>query len=139
MPVAMDEWVRFLTHTLKRRLSLNKFEQFAKALYIKAPLAPHLVADLLLRPSKSQSYDLDPQVPLYVQVLLRNDILDLPCVLHALLRYSTFRPVDTTKEEHGDANSSHARWTNSYPHEEGLMYGLSKVVAAGARPKSAHE
>lgn len=136
----MDEWATFLAHALERRLPSDKFEQFATALSIKAPLSPLLIADLLLRPTKSQNYDLDPQVSLYVQSLLKADVLDLPVTLRSLLKYSTFRSVETTTQEQEDAkNSAQLRWTKSYFHEESLMYGLSKIVAAGARPKSSQE
>jgi hypothetical protein len=56
-----------------------------------------------------------------------------------LLRHSTSRPVEAAKDEQEGANSSQTRWTKSYGHEERLVYGLSKIVAAGDRPKSAQE
>jgi mediator of RNA polymerase II transcription subunit 5 len=135
----MDEWANFLARALNRRLPADKFEQFAKVLSTKSPLSTSLVAELLLRPSKSQNYDLDPQVLLYAPALLRTDILDLPSTLRGLLRHSTFRPVDATKGGQEVANGSHTRWTKSYCHEEGLMYSLSKIVAAGERPKTSQE
>lgn len=129
----------FFAHALDRRLPTDKLEQFAKVISTKSPLATPLIAELLLRPSESRNYDLDPQASLYVQALLRIDILDVPSVLRALLRHSTSRPVDATKEEQEVASGSQTRWTKSYGHEERLVYGLSKIVAAGDRPKSAQE
>lgn len=135
----MDEWATFFAHALDRRLPTDKLEQFAKVLSTKSPLATPLIAELLLRPSESRHYDLDPQVSLYTQALLRTDILDVPSVLRALLRHSTSRPVDAAKEEQEATSGSQTRWTKSYGHEERIVYGLSKIVAAGDRPKSAQE
>ncbi|OBT83331.1 hypothetical protein VE02_08695 [Pseudogymnoascus sp. 03VT05] len=135
----MDEWATFFAHALDRRLPTDKLEQFAKVLSTKSRLATPLIAELLLRPSESRHYDLDPQVSLYAQALLRTDVLDVPSVLRALLRHSTSRPVDAAKEEQEVASGSQTRWIKSYGHEERLVYGLSKIVAAGDRPKSAQE
>ena len=79
----MDEWATFFAHALDRRLPTDKLEQFAKVLSTKSPLATPFIAELLLCPSESRHYDLDPQVSLYVQALLRTDILDVPSVLRA--------------------------------------------------------
>lgn len=103
----MDEWNKFLIHSLKERLSRDKFDKFATILHNKHALPPGRVADLLLRPPfdidysvRNSSLCLDPKVPQYVQRLLLHsgtdddaDILDLPSVLVGVLRYSNLRPL----------------------------------------------
>jgi hypothetical protein len=118
----MDEWSKFLIHSLEARLSPDKFSKFSALLYSKHPLPPWRVADILLRPlptidtaDGSSSSSLDPKIPQYVQkLLLRSvtdgdvDILDVPSVLRGVLRYSSFRPPTTpaTAGEHTKAVGS---------------------------------
>jgi mediator of RNA polymerase II transcription subunit 5 len=135
----MDEWTTFLARALNRRLSADKFEQFVRVLRKNSPLAAPVIAELLLRPSKSQNYDLDPQAILYASVLLRTNELDLPSTLRALLRHSTFRPIEATKDGQEGASGPNTRWTKSYCHEEALMYCLAKSVSAKERPNTTQE
>jgi hypothetical protein len=133
----MEEWTRFINHSIDRRLPADKFEQFANILNIKNPLPSQALAEALLRPGTYNHYTLDPQVLLYVSPLLQSDLLDVPSILRALLKYSTLRSVEASKGQEADIPPS--RWGKSYPHEESLIYGLSKLVAAGTRPKSRNE
>lgn len=134
----MDDWSKFIAHCLDTRLEGPKFETYVRALSNKYPLPPQLVADIFLRPRERRIDCLDPLIPQYVHILLRLDLIDVPAVLAALLRYSTIRPVDDANQKDG-GHKEEMRWGKSYAQEEGLIYGLSKIVSAGARPKSGQE
>ncbi len=134
----MDEWTKFLSHSLQKRLDADKFEKYAQLLNNKHPLPPRRVADVLLRPTKHNNESIDPQVPQYVQKLLYVDLLDIPSVLRALLRYSTFRSAGEQKLD-SEGRKDILRWSKSYLQAESLTYGLAKVVSSGSRPKSAQE
>jgi mediator of RNA polymerase II transcription subunit 5 len=134
----MDEWAKFLAHSLGKRLDADKFGKFAQLLNKKHPLPPRRVADILLRPNKHNTESLDPQVPHYVQNLLHGDLLDVPAVLYALLKYSSFRPAEEPKPDTGDRKET-LRWRKSYTQAESVIYGVVKFVSSGARPKDTQE
>lgn len=134
----MDEWNKFLAHSLGKRLDADKFEKYAQLLSHKHPLSFRNVADVLLRPNKHNDESLDPQIPQYVQKLLLVDLLDIPSVLRALFKYSSFRPLADPKPD-GEASKDVLRWQNSYIQAEGLIYGLSKIMSGGLRPKTREE
>jgi mediator of RNA polymerase II transcription subunit 5 len=134
----MDEWAKFLAHSLGKRLEADKFEKYAQLLSGKHPLPPRRIADILLRPTKHNAESLDPQIPQYIQRLLYADLLDLPSILRALLKYSTFRPNRDLKIQ--DDNHKHVlRWANIGVQAETLIYALAKSVSNGSRPKNAQE
>ncbi len=136
--MAMDEWVKFLAHSLGKRLDADKFGKFAQLLNKKHPLPPRRVADILLRPNKHNTESFDPQIPHYVQALFNGDLLDVPAVLYALLRYSSFRPAEEPKPDSEESRET-LKWSKSYIQAEGVIYGLRKLVSNGARPKDTQE
>ncbi len=134
----MDEWVKFLAHSLGKRLDADKFGKFAQLLNKKHPLPPRRVADILFRPNKHNTESFDPYIPHYVQTLLRGDLLDIPAVLYALLKYSSFRPTEEPKTD-SKKQTEVSKWRKSYTQAEGVIYGIAKLVSNGARPKDAQE
>lgn len=134
----MDEWAKFLAHSLGKRLDADKFGKFAQLLDKKHPLPPRRVADILLRPNKHNTESFDPHIPHYVQTLLHADLLDVPAVLYSLLEYSSFRPAEEPNPD-AEARKEALRWTKSYTQAEGVIYGLVKLVSSGARPKDTQE
>jgi mediator of RNA polymerase II transcription subunit 5 len=134
----MDEWAKFLTHSLGKRLDADKFGKFAQLLNKKHPLAPRRVSDILFRPNKHKTESFDPQTPYYVQNLLHGDLLDVPSVLYALLKYSSFRSAEELKPD-AEGRKETLRWSKPYTQAEGVIYGLAKLVSSGARPKDTQE
>lgn len=134
----MDEWTKFLAHSLSKRVDADRFGKYAQFLSNKYPLPPRRLADVLLRPSKLNCESFDPQIPYYVQTLLQSDILDLPAVLCGLLKYSSFRLAEDSKAENNERAKS-LKWKKSGVQAEGVIYGLAKVVSSGARPKTTQE
>lgn len=139
----MDEWASFFSRCLDTRLEPRKFEKFTKLLYDKTPLPPPAVTDALLRPRKHSKDSLDPLVSLYVQILLQQDLIDVASLLFSLLRYSSFQPVKSTTQAGEDGNvaqkKTNLRWNKSYTQDEILIFGVTKVVTTGQRPKSREE
>jgi mediator of RNA polymerase II transcription subunit 5 len=134
----MDEWTKFLAHSLGKRLDADKFGKFAHLLNKKHSLPPRRIADVLLRPNRHNHESLDPQIPHYLQTLLHGDLLDTPAVLYALLSYSSFRSAEESKPDTEDCKGM-LKWNKSYTQAEGIIYGLAKLVSSGSRPKDAQE
>jgi hypothetical protein len=134
----MDDWAKFLTQSLGQRLEPDRFEKYAQLLSNKHSLSALQIADVLFRPTAHNRETFDPKIPQYVQRLLHIDLLDVPSVLHALLKYSNFRPLSESKPA-TEGEKTTLQWKNSYAQAESLLYGLSKLVSTGLRPKTAQE
>jgi mediator of RNA polymerase II transcription subunit 5 len=134
----MGEWAKFLAHSLGKRLDADKFGKFAQLLNKKHPLPPRRVADILLSPNKHNTESFDPQIPHYVQAVLNADLLDVPSVLYALLKYSSFRSAEEPKPD-AEGYKETLRWSKPYSQAEGVIYGLAKILSSGARPKDTQE
>jgi mediator of RNA polymerase II transcription subunit 5 len=134
----MDEWAKFLAHSLSKRLDADAFGKYTQFLSNKHPLPPRRIADLLFRPSRHNRESFDPLIPHYVQILLHGDLLDVPAVLYALLIYSRFSPVEGPKPE-VEERKEILKWNKPYIQAEGVIYGLAKVVSSGLRPKTVQE
>lgn len=134
----MEYWAKFLEQSLGQRLEPNRFEKYAQLLSNKHPLSARQIADVLFRPTKHNWETFDPKIPQYVQRLLHIELLDVPSVLRALLKYSNFSPLPESKLETARQKTI-LQWKNSYAQAENLLYGLSKLVSAGLRPKTAQE
>lgn len=134
----MDEWAKFLAHSLGKRLDADKFGKFAQLLNKKHPLPARRVADILLRPNKHNTESFDPQIPHYLQILLLANLLDVPAVLYALLKYSSFRSAEEPKPD-VEGRKETLTWSKPYTQAEGVIYGLAKLVSSSARPKYVQE
>ena len=127
----MDEWAKFLAHSLGKRLDADKFGKFAQLLNKKHPLPARLVADILLRPNKHNTESFDPQIPYYLQILLLANLLDVPAVLYALLKYSSFRSAEEPKPD-VEGRKETLRWSKPYTQAESVIYGLAKLVSSSS-------
>ncbi len=161
---SLQIWQTFLDHSLATRLDAETFESYAKILSAKHPLPASRISDLFLRPSEYNIVSLDPRVPRFVQVLLGLELVTVPSVLRALLRWSSYGGLEGAKEgenghadgidkkrkgnggeEHGNAQlkerkkDDRNRWTNSYATEEILFYRLAKVISSGNAPSNIQE
>jgi hypothetical protein len=139
----MDQWVALLSRALHTRLAASTFGKYATILHIQHPIASSQIADLLIRPSKDAHDCLDPLAPLYVQALLQADLIDIPTVLGALLRYSIYSPepvkLEGSKSDAGDKKPRGMRWKRSWIHDEMMFYGMTTAVSSGAKPKAGKE
>lgn len=84
-------WTTFFDKALEKRLDMDKFADWAPIMKERhgAVVGPVLLADVVLRPTRWNTWTLDPRVPYYLQTLLDLGMVDVPAVLAALWRYST--------------------------------------------------
>jgi len=149
---AVQAWAKFLSHSLATRLDPETFESYVQILSIKQALSPANISDVFLRPTEDNDATLDPRIPRYLQSLLRLELLDIPAILKALQKYSTFGAQDgdvdmKDPEDAGEENESGkqkrghkgARWANSYAAEEMLFYRMAKYISSGTSPKNTQE
>lgn len=133
-----SQWVQFFHRCQSSRLDVDIFSSYAKLLSSRISLPPNRIADVFLRPTEHNSISPDPRVTLYIQALQELNLINVPAVLRALLKYSTFQPP-----RHSDgANEGGMRlmkWENSYVSEEVILYSVARSVSSGATPKDAHE
>ena len=134
----MEKWAAFFASCMYAPVDIPHFNIIATKLSRRHLLPPAAVADALYRPTSISRYSLSAQGSVYTYALLKLDLLDVPSILRALFKYSTFRNVETP-EAKKESETSTLRWKKSYSHEEVLMFGLSKMVLGGTRPKSKGE
>lgn len=149
----IQSWQTFLTHSLATRLPPETFESYVQILNSKYPLSssPSRICDIFLSPRKENSYSLDPRVTKYVQILLSLHLVNIPAVLKALLKYSSYSrhtndndesnsngPGEETQQSIGGRQMG-SHWSNSYGTEETLFYRMATRIASGAAPHDANE
>lgn len=146
---SLHQWTKFLARCESRRLDPEKFACFVPMLYSKHRLPPAVIADLVMRPTRSNREALDPRTPLYLGVLLKLRMVDLGGVLRALLRYSSLhgevrKGQQEEDEEMGNGGQQGGndrkqqqqkrklpavRWRSSYAAEEIIFWRLIKAVS----------
>lgn len=136
--IARDEWRKFLTSCLVKRVDPDQFLLFAEIHQTKWPVPPMMVADLLFRPTPRNCYVPDMLVPQYVQRLLKKKIITASTVLCALYRYSTTHTqLELGSSRLGDENKADEektktpkplRWAMSWRMEDILYYDLTKAI-----------
>lgn len=151
---AAQKWSKFLSHSLATRLDPESFESYVQLLSAKYPLTPIHISDLFLRPSATNDGSLDLRIPRYVQIMLDLELVNIPAILRALRKYSTFGTVlevqDVEGQSKGGSNDGEKarrqkveerrkRWTNSYAVEETLFYQAAKYITSGRAPKDIRE
>jgi mediator of RNA polymerase II transcription subunit 5 len=97
---------------------------------------------------------LDPRVTKYVQILLSLQLVNVPAVLKALLKYSSFSR--NTSDQNGSngsgegtqlgidggekgSTSKYKYWRNSYGVEETLFYRMATSIVSGSAPHDTNE
>lgn len=150
---AAQTWSKFLSHSLATRLDPENFESYAQLLSSKHPLSPKHISDLFVRPSTTNEGSLDPRTPRYLQVLLGLELVNIPAILRALQKYSTFGTVLEVRDTEGPSKDAEAdgeddgrkagerikRWTNSYATEETIFYQAARYITSGSAPKDIQE
>ncbi|KAK0719808.1 mediator complex, subunit Med5 [Lasiosphaeris hirsuta] len=148
LPAAVGQWSKFLSHAERQRLDADIFATYVPILFSKHRLPPAWVAELLLRPTKGNQDALDPRVPQYLQVLLKQDLVDTASVLRALYLFSTSHtqaPQAQTQigpdarrkgagVQHQRPKKSRRkvlRWRSSYASEEVIFWRLAKGISQG--------
>lgn len=150
---AYTAWEKFFDKALEKRLDMDKFADWAPIMKDRhgSVMSPLMLADLVLRPKKWNTWTLNPRVPYYLQTLLDLRMVDVPAVLAALWRYSTahsFLGKEGVKEDRmegikieggGDESNNKnkiIRWQSSFSSEEVIFYRLTKAVAQGTAIKN---
>jgi mediator of RNA polymerase II transcription subunit 5 len=151
---AARTWSKFLSHSLATRLDPEGFESYVQLLSAKYSLSPTHISDLFLRPSATNDGSLDLRIPRYVQIMLELELVNIPAILRALRKYSTFGTVLEVQDAEGQskgvstdgekgrrqkAEERRKRWTNSYAAEETLFYQAAKYITSGSAPKDIQE
>jgi mediator of RNA polymerase II transcription subunit 5 len=151
---AAQSWSKFLSHCLATRLEPESFESYVQLLSSKYPLSPVHVSDLFLRPSATNDGSLDPRIPRYIQVMVGLELVNIPAILRALRKYSTFGTVLEIQDAVGQnkgapasgeddgrrkAGERRKRWSNSYAIEETLFYQAARYITSGKSPKNIQE
>jgi mediator of RNA polymerase II transcription subunit 5 len=141
-----EEWTRFLSQCIAKRLDPDRFASFVTILASRHPVPAPVLADIFLRPHHANHESLDPRVPRYLQILSEKQLIDTPAVLRALYKYSTSQ---TQAEAAGEANVVDVddkrtlrpalRWKSSYGSEETIFYRLTKAVGMGLGIRTAGE
>ncbi|KAK3325677.1 mediator complex, subunit Med5 [Apodospora peruviana] len=138
LPAAVAEWTRFLKLAEAKRLDPDSFASYVPMLYSKHRLPAAVIADLLLRPTKSNQNSLDPRFSQYLQALLRLQIVDTAAVLKGLYKYSTLHKqlkAGTNEEQQGGQEAALqkqqklVRWRSSSSSEEMIFWRLVKQVS----------
>jgi mediator of RNA polymerase II transcription subunit 5 len=151
---AAQSWSKLLSHSLATRLEPESFESYVQLLSSKYPLSPVHVSDLFLRPSATNDGSLDPRIPRYMQVMLGLELVNIPTILRALRKYSTFGtvlemqdavgqskgvPPSGEEDDRRKTGGRRKRWSNSYAAEETLFYQAAKYISSGSAPKNIQE
>lgn len=112
-------------------------------LYSKHRLPPAVIADLIMRPTKSNREALDARTVVYLGVLMKLRVVDVGAVLRALERYSSLHgevgkgsqeEEDQEMGGNGDGKKGKrrlpgVRWRSSYAAEEIVFWRLIKAVS----------
>ncbi|KAK4177924.1 putative mediator of RNA polymerase II transcription subunit 5 [Triangularia setosa] len=148
LSAAVAQWTQLVTRARLQRLDPDQFAVFSKILFVKHPLPPALIAELLLRPTPDNSVALDPRAPLYLSHLIKQRRVDTASVLRALFKYSTIHTKIHPESEDqppkdGDASApphkKPIRWISSYSSEAILFWRLAQTVNQGIGIKSGRE
>ncbi|KAK4219452.1 putative mediator of RNA polymerase II transcription subunit 5 [Rhypophila decipiens] len=155
LPQSLAEWTKFLSKAETVRLEPEKFASFVPILYSKNRLPRALIADLVLRPTRSNKEALCPRVSMYLNTLLKMRMVDVGGVLKASWRYSTLHGevAKSTEQEDPDQEMGGndddgqqkqknknklplTRWRSSYSAEEILFWRLAKAVSNISGPNA---
>lgn len=89
-----------------------------------------------------------------MQIMLTLELVNIPAILRALRKYSTFGTVLETQDADGQSKGTsrggeederrkvgerRKRWSNSYATEETLFYQAAKYITSGSAPKHIQE
>lgn len=152
VPAAREQWRKFLTRSLNKRVDPDDFEAFAHIHQARWPLPAMMIADLLLRPTPRNNYTPDMLIPQYIQRLLKRKMITVMSVLCALYRHSTLHTHVNKETGLGQADKGRGggketkkllpkpqRWRSSYGVEEIIFFGLTKAVRQEGAIKSVRD
>lgn len=140
MASGFSKWQEFLDRCIESRLDPEAFTTYVELLKNQAPLHPARIADIFLAPREQNTVAPDPRVARYIQVLLGLELVDVPSLLRALWKGSSFRLLEDEAEQEGAEDKKHSRrWSNSYATEETLFYRFTKHISSGAAPTGLQE
>ncbi|KAJ2905288.1 hypothetical protein MKZ38_005801 [Zalerion maritima] len=157
---ALQQWEKFLSRCLEKRLDQQKFAEYVSILHMRSHyVKPEHIAYLFLRPTPGHDHCIDPRILLYLQILQEKRLVHTPAILRAMHVFSTSRgkaeahkPAHDFSDKHGDEGDDEGRrrkkpkksppplrWTNSYIGEEPIFYNLAKRIVDGKAVTTARE
>ncbi|KAG9240533.1 mediator complex, subunit Med5 [Calycina marina] len=144
MPSA-PSWTTFVGTSLARRLESDTFSKLVQIQHRKQHLSPSQLCDIFLRPTELNDFSLNVRVRLWLPVLQKLSLINVPAVLRAMKRYSTFgTQADELAGKDGSSGaelgttsgSNPKRWKDSYYSDEVLFYSMGKYITSGRTPET---
>lgn len=140
MGSAIQEWSKFLDRCLHSRLSNVKFEGFAKLLKDRSPVTGSQLAELFLTPKSSKTTTFDPLLPLYIDSLVRCDLVKPSNLLDGLYRFSRLQVFRGPSGPTSSREDEHLPRAYILPElEEMLILDITRMYSTGQQPKSLPE
>lgn len=84
-----EQWGIFLRQCLDHRIDAAEFKTLSRLLFQRCPIAEDVLLDVLLETWLATGIKWDPLLPLYIDCLRRMGRLQIPTVLHSLLKHSS--------------------------------------------------
>jgi len=138
-------WTTFLSVSLAKQLEPGDFSNLVQIQHGKQPISPSQLCDLFLRPTESNDFSLNVRVRLWLPGLQTLGLINVPAVLRAMKKYSTFgnqsNGLDGNDRPDGRDEGTGSklrlkRWTDSYYSDEVLFYSMAKYVTSGRTPEN---
>lgn len=118
----------------------TKFESYAKLLHNQSPLRSVRITSVLLQPQYAAALTVDPLLPLYIEALIRCDLIIIPDVLRVLIQHTRLRPSDSSNDHTPrTGGKTLPRKYNAPQLEESILFKISRFQATGQRPKGPRE
>ena len=93
-----EQWGTFLRQCLDHRIDAAEFKTLSRLLFQRCPIAEDVLLDVLLETWLATGIKWDPLLPLYIDCLRRMGRLQIPTVLHSLLKHSSIHEKLGKKE-----------------------------------------
>lgn len=136
----VEQWAACIQICLTARPDVQKFVSIASVLIKKAPINGAQLSEICLRPKANDANAVNSRLPILVEALLNQGLLDVPNILRTLLRHSRYNQTagsnDATAERSG---ASTANSNNPTELEEIFFFRLSRAFHTNKRPKSLKE
>jgi len=138
-------WTTFLSVSLAKQIEPEDFSDLVQIQHGKQPISPSQLCDLFLRPTEFNDFSLNVRVRLWLPGLQTLGLINVPAVLRAMRKYSTFgNQLNGLGEKAGKVGAGEEtglqptlkRWVDSYYSDEVLFYSMAKYVTSGRTPEN---
>lgn len=138
-------WSTFLSISLAKQLEPEDFSNLVQIQHGKQPISASQLCDLFLRPTEFNDFSLNVRVRLWLPGLQTLGLINVPAVLRAMKKYSTFgnQAGDSDRKngavegvEGAKSKPKWNRWTDSYYSDEVLFYSMAKYITSGRTPEN---